>query len=346
MVLILCRTVASQGGLFPPFEITTTGASTEPSKPTGFTTVPPPPPQTTRPPPPPPATTTSNPTTTNPPPPPPPPSSASSNLPSTTVRPPPATTTAPTTTNPRPSTNPTTRSTTPTTTSKDSSDATTDSASLTGSSTSAYPTSNPTFTPPPTDNSEKATIIGAVVGGVVGVALIGGALAYVNRRGGCTSRTDKKQADFEDFGLAERDFPQQPAPQAHRPAAAVNPTIPRLNEQGTFYNEPPLPPLPPAGPAEYNHGSHTYVAGYTPQQQPMTQVHQDYYYDSYAPQEGAYYDAGGNHYYYDNSTTTTAVSPGYEHAPAGVQQPQGFSQAGGPTDYYKPDTADVMHQRR
>lgn len=188
----------------------------------------------------------------------------------------------------------------------------------------------------------------------MGVALIGGFLAWLNRRGGCTSRSrQKRTTDFEDFGLAESDFPHHRSPPmvafnlaaggagaaaaGAAVAGAASPTLPRLNEQGNFYNDPPA--------TEYGTNPH-YVPGY---QQPYgapgapmspTQQQAGYYYP-----EGTYYDDHQQQYYYDGSTAVS--SQGYEH-----QQPQpqpmydAAAMQSGSSDYYKPDTADGKpHQR-
>lgn len=156
----------------------------------------------------------------------------------------------------------------------------------------------------------------------MGVALIGGLLTCLNRRR--SNKQKKKRApDFEDFGLAETDFPHQrslPTATTSAGAVAVSPTLPRLNEQGNFYND---------------SANRHYVPSYQPQlnsaqpeySPPMQHAQQPYYYPPQQPQEG-YYDEHG--YYYQQ------------------QQPQGgmydMSAAG---DYYKPDTADGSkpHQR-
>ncbi|KAI8338083.1 hypothetical protein BC941DRAFT_424553 [Chlamydoabsidia padenii] len=55
---------------------------------------------------------------------------------------------------------------------------------------------------PPGDNTGK--IAGGVVGGIVALALIGGLLTWLNRRGGCTSRTKpRNQAAFEEFAMKD-----------------------------------------------------------------------------------------------------------------------------------------------
>jgi hypothetical protein len=86
---------------------------------------------------------------------------------------------------------------------------------------------------------------------LVGVALLGGIITCVNRRGGCGRGGAKKRSDFEDYGLADTDFPHknQPTMQsvglATNAAAigsatpvlgAISPTVPHLNDQGTYYS--------------------------------------------------------------------------------------------------------------
>ncbi|KAI9308482.1 hypothetical protein BJ944DRAFT_260131 [Cunninghamella echinulata] len=249
------------------------------------------PPATTNPP-----TTSKPPTTTNPP--------VTSDRPPVTSNQPPVTTTtftpiittttttttttaAPTTTPP-----PTTTSNTPTTT-----------TSSTTTTKTNSPTNSPINTNEPNLNKEDntKTIVGAVVGGIVGLALIGGFLAWLNRRGGCTSKSNhrkERKADFEDFGLAERDFPHHRSPPTTKATAGmasgagvaagvVSPTIPRLNDQGNYYNDP--------------NNQHYMQQGYD-------QYHDGYYY----PQDGGagsgYYDENG--YYYDG--TTAVHSNSYE----------------------------------
>ncbi|KAG0175472.1 tRNA methyltransferase 44 [Apophysomyces sp. BC1015] len=285
------------------------------------------------------------------------------------------TTTVPLSTTNQQSTRPNTSTTTGSSTTR--SDAT---ASSSSSSSDSSSTASPTSTPGGSTSSDSntGTIAGAVVGGVVGVALIGGALTFLNRRGGCARRSEKRTADFEDFGLAETDFPHHRSPPmapsglaaagaGGAAAAAVagtaaaaggakgSPTLPRLNDQGNYYD--------PAG--------HQYVpASYQPQldmnqaeygdyapQHPggaggMMAAQQGYYYpqqqhhDGGYPQqqhhEGGYYDEQG--YYYDGSTAVPSPA-GYDHA----QQPQhqqGYPPAPPPGDYYKPDQVDAKPHER
>lgn len=176
----------------------------------------------------------------------------------------------------------------------------------------------------------------------VGLALIGGLLAWINRKGGCTSRSKpKRPADFEDFGLAETDFPHHRSPPmaaanvapgmaaagaagaAGAAAAMASPTIPRLNEQGNYYDP---------STAEYGTNRIYYEPQLTGPPQPDYQYpphhqQQQYYY----PQEGGYYDEHG--YYYENGSTAVS-SPGQQQAMYDSVA------AGGNSDYYKPDSAD------
>lgn len=177
---------------------------------------------------------------------------------------------------------------------------------------------------------------------LVGVALIGGALTWINRHGGCARRrNEKRSADFEDYGLADTDFPhnhRSPAMQnvglnAVTPMMTsvqqtpVSPTIPRLNEQGNFYGgvdpyitqqqqqyyQPKLDQVQSSGVSDYN-------------QQPQ----QPYYYQ---PQQqeglnniggavggvagsttGGYYDEAG--YYYEGGNNTQPQHLGHSANPS------------------------------
>jgi hypothetical protein len=172
---------------------------------------------------------------------------------------------------------------------------------------------------------------------LVGIALIGGILACVNRRGGCTKKRNTKKSDFEDYGLG--DFPhQRTTPAAAVPVVAnngkpVSPTIPRLNDQGNYYND-----------DGYNHYNNTGYADngmdYGMQQQQQQQQHGGYYYPQ---QQQEYYDDGG--YYYDSNTSATAYSsvpPMQQHMHAGgVAGQQGYVMNNTipqqQQDIYKPD---------
>ncbi|KAI8332385.1 hypothetical protein BC941DRAFT_516866 [Chlamydoabsidia padenii] len=140
---------------------------------------------------------------------------------------------------------------------------------------------SPTMVPTPTSNDGERTtptIVGAVVGGVVGLALLGGLLSWMNRRGGCTSKTNQRKANYEDFGLAERDFPHHRSPiqQPQMSSSSgfggstmvASPTLSRLNNQGNYYHN--------EEPTQYHYYSpHQEMTGY----------------------DGGYYDEHG--YYYN-----------------------------------------------
>ncbi|CAO3623043.1 unnamed protein product [Cunninghamella blakesleeana] len=260
----------------------------------------------------PPATTTPPPATSSNP----PPATSSNPPPVTSSNPPPVTptttsftpiiTTTTTTTVPIRSTTTTTvppSSTTPTSSDRSSS-------SGTSTSTSSSPT-NKDNDRPQGDNGNTNVIVGAVVGGVVGLALIGGFLAWLNRRGGCTSKSNnrkERKADFEDFGLAERDFPHHRSPPVSKSTALAagavvgggsalaantmaSPTIPRLNDQGNYYNDQIYMQQQQGGYDQYHDGGNYYYA------QDGSAVN------------GGYYDENG--YYYDNSTAVNS-NMGYD----------------------------------
>ena len=183
---------------------------------------------------------------------------------------------------------------------------------------------------------------------IVGLALIGGLLAWLNRRGGCTARNKQKRpTDFEDFGLAETDFPHHRSP----PMAAANvaagaaaggaaaaaaagkttqsPTVPRLNDQGNFYNDSGRHYYEP----QLNHPQEYGAGAMSP---PQHQQQQGYYYQDQG-QGGGYYDEQG--YYYDGSTAVSS-QPMYDPNAAAVVGGQAPMQQQQHGDYYKPDTAD------
>ncbi|CAO3694980.1 unnamed protein product [Rhizopus microsporus] len=317
LLLLLC-TVDCQS---LPLEISNT--SKEPSKTPASTTPPVIVPTVA------PSSTTTTTTTTVAPPPPPPSSSAPTTTTLSTLAPsssasssivlPPSTTTTVASSSARPS------STTTTLSSTSSSSSTTTS---TKSATSSAPSASNSLPSQPQDTTP--IIVGSVVGGVVGLALIGGIIACISRRGGCTKRRDrKKKPEFEDYGLG--DFPphQNIAPAATVTAATkpLSPTIPRLNDQGNYYNE------------DYN--NYGYQQGDYGMQNPQ---HGGYYYPQMHQQE--YYDDNG--YYYDTSSgmgSTAVYSPqqpmhqGYNaqgYAPNNMV-PQGVHQQ----DIYKPDDTKV-----
>ncbi|KAI9279095.1 hypothetical protein BY458DRAFT_503106 [Sporodiniella umbellata] len=171
------------------------------------------------------------------------------------------------------------------------------------SSSSVLPTTQPNTTSKPTTSSKTAQpsssstsqpnqksplnttpiIVGSVVGGIAFIALIVGILAFISRRGGCTKRADRnKKSDFDDYGLADFPTHRNPAQEAN-PATAhnVSPTIPRLNEQGNYYND---------NYNNYNYPQDEYAI--------QSQQHGGYYYPQQNHQQGYYENEG---YYYDGS---------------------------------------------
>ncbi|KAI8979328.1 hypothetical protein BDF20DRAFT_497122 [Mycotypha africana] len=211
---------------------------------------------------------------------------------------------------------------------------------------------------PSTSNDKNNTpiIVGCVVGGVVGIALIVGVLACINRRGGCTKRRDTK-TDFEDYGLG--DFPHHRPPVSNGAAAAVDagagigsassmantkhvsPTIPRLNDQGNYYPDDGGYAIGTGRGPHYNSGYMDADYGIAPAQQ---QYQGGYYYPTQQQQE--YYGDGG--YYYDNNTSTaySSVPPMQQHSPAMhnvmPHQQQGYAMTSPlyhqqPQDIHKPD---------
>ncbi|ORZ05040.1 hypothetical protein BCR42DRAFT_428577 [Absidia repens] len=232
--------------------------------------------------------------------------------------------------------------------------------------------SSATATPAPhKSESNIPTIVGAVVGGVgklisffkkkkkipshfffvVGLALLGGLLTWLNRRGGCTSKTNQRKANFEDFGLAERDFPHHRSPAMTTNTAlggatmVASPTIPQLNDQGNYYND-------GSGGKHYQ------------QQQGYEQYHDSggYYYpheggggydgnngyDSHGIYEAhSGYDANGGYYdehgYYYDGTTGQSINTGYEAMPPPSHQQvyhQQSSPSMDPQDIHKPNAAN------
>lgn len=184
--------------------------------------------------------------------------------------------------------------------------------------------------------------------------MIGGILACVNRRGGCTKKRDNKKSDFEDYGLG--DFPHHRTPVIAAPvlpSKPISPTLPRLNDQGNYYNEDP-------NYGHYGYQDNNMDYGMQPQQ--------GYYYAQQQQQpqhqqQQEYYDDSG--YYYDSNTSATAYSsvapmqPQHQsqHQP---QLQQAYMMNNAPTqhsmtsqDVYKPDEVgspvrtnnNVVHSR-
>jgi hypothetical protein len=124
----------------------------------------------------------------------------------------------------------------------------------------------------------------------------------------------KKSAEFEDFGLADTDFPQNPAPvMEQRP----KPSMRQANYvEDPFSNN--FTPYQPQADIEYGMAA------------------QPYYYPQQATQEQPYYDEAG--YYYDGAQMAYPATP-YRY-PENTFGDQNYS-----ADYYKPDQPDAKpHQ--
>ncbi|KAI9288046.1 hypothetical protein BC943DRAFT_317674 [Umbelopsis sp. AD052] len=291
----------------------TTAASSSTTTTESTTSAPPPPTSTT--------TTSSEPTSSSPPP-------ASSSVPSSSSSVPAsstvastsaATTSAATTSNSKPPT-----SIAPSTT-----------VTLVSASTTASISGTPTPTnPPPNDSSNKTGVIaGATVGGIVGLALIAGILTWINRKGGCTRRR-KRDADFDDYGLDDHDFPARPMGTTSAAAAAVGagamasgarqePTLPQFGGD-QYYDD------------QYgNNGARRFVPSY----QPQLQQHPDYY----NQQQGQYYNYSGNPGSDHGFSDTTYNDQNYYGAgAAGGYYEQ---KTDGAADTYKPDDAAVVENK-
>ncbi|KAI8365242.1 uncharacterized protein BYT42DRAFT_589292 [Radiomyces spectabilis] len=147
----------------------------------------------------------------------------------------------------------------------------------------------------------------------------------MNRR---KSHRTKKVAEFEDFGLGDHDFPHHRSPPMATAAAVgtpssrptVSPTLPRLNEQGNYYNE---------NPEAYARNPYNYPQDrYTTDMSPGGQMY-------YQPQQAYYEDAGP--YYYNHNVAPAPIPP--EHgASQGAYPAEGY--------YYKPDVVDDRHPQR
>ncbi|OBZ82758.1 hypothetical protein A0J61_09190, partial [Choanephora cucurbitarum] len=76
------------------------------------------------------------------------------------------------------------------------------------SSSTASATSNPTNAAAENNDTPNKTgiVAGSVVGCLVAVALIGGILTWMNRRGGCTSRTRRRDKSSNDFEGEANDY--------------------------------------------------------------------------------------------------------------------------------------------
>lgn len=122
---------------------------------------------------------------------------------------------------------------------------------------------------------------------IVVVGLVGGLLAWLLlRRKKQNGKGKKRPTDFEDFGLAESDFPQQ---QGRPTTMMASPTLPRLNDQGNYYA------AATAGPHQAYYDN------------PAAQQQQQGYY--YADQQQQHGYGGYDGYYYDTSTAVSSTPP-------------------------------------
>ncbi|KAI8978481.1 hypothetical protein BDB01DRAFT_800060 [Pilobolus umbonatus] len=147
-------------------------------------------------------------------------------------------------------------------------------------------------------DNKTAIIVGSVVGGIVGLAFVGGIMAWINRRGGCTARTKNRGNGFteEDYtvNMNQNDF-NHPAPIPS--PAAVNSTL-------------STEPLSPFDQHRYAPTS-TNTANYT------SEPYQQEYHDVYR-QDGYTQDMYSNtHGYYDNTyNAQPAYVNGHEYPAA------------------------------
>ncbi|KAI8087991.1 uncharacterized protein B0P05DRAFT_530996 [Gilbertella persicaria] len=153
---------------------------------------------------------------------------------------------------------------------------------------------------PANSNNKTGAIVGGIVGGILGAAFLGGLLTWLNRHGGCT-RKNKQSTDFEDYGLADTDFPAVKTPAMQ--SMGLETHVPPFNDQGYAttkdqYNQP-----------QYN-------AEYQPQLDS----------NDYSDQQPYYYAQEG----YYNTTQQQ-----YNHGVNGVTYPMANTYS---TDqFYKPD---------
>lgn len=162
----------------------------------------------------------------------------------------------------------------------------------------------------------------------MGIALIGGIIAFINRRGGCTKKRDRTKSEFEDYGLG--DFPHHRPSTNTKPLPVVSPTIPRLNDQGNYY-------------VDDGYGGH-YNGGYVDPNMDYAMQQQAYYYPEQQQQQQYYNDSG---YYYDNSNTSGTYtnvqhSPMQQNSAGVIPVQQSYSNMPPPQqqqNMYKPDEA-------
>lgn len=165
----------------------------------------------------------------------------------------------------------------------------------------------------------------------VGLALIAGILTWINRKGGCTRRR-KRDADFDDYGLDDHDFPARPMGTASAAAAAAGagamasgarqePTLPQFGGD-QYYDD------------QYgNNGARRFVPSY----QPQLQQHPDYY----NQQQGQYYNYPGSDHGFSDTTHSDQNYYGAGGAAGGYYE----QKTDGAADTYKPDDPDVVENK-
>lgn len=190
----------------------------------------------------------------------------------------------------------------------------------------------------------------------VGIALLGGLITFINRRGGCTKKSRKpNKSDYQDFGMSEADYPHhRDTPPMSSP---VLPTTTTAAAMGAGAGMGAAAAAAASSPHMDNHAATAYYEGhpsnyYQQDQQYYYQDHQDmnaataggYYHDPYADPTAAAGAAGmtspvmgyaGQHQYADPNAAYY-----YEHQQYQQQQPT----AADPAGFYKPDLADIQHR--
>ncbi|CEP18450.1 hypothetical protein [Parasitella parasitica] len=181
-------------------------------------------------------------------------------------------------------------------------------------SSSSAPVASSSETPKTTEGSENnktGVIAGSVVGGVVGLALIGGFLAWMNRRGGCTSRTKNNRN-----GLSQDDYTID----MHQNDFNHGPTVAAAGILGNTATHASTDPLSPsnnshryaAAPAMYGASN---VEHYGDYQEAYSQA--DYSQGGYS--QGGYSQDGG--YNHDNYNIGYSQQPDYAYSNEGVNYP-------------------------
>ncbi|KAI8375808.1 hypothetical protein BD560DRAFT_391957 [Blakeslea trispora] len=192
------------------------------------------------------------------------------------------------------------------------------SASIPVSSASSSPSQSatPSSLPKKDDGSstnKTGVIAGSVVGAIVGVALIGGLIAWINRHGGCASRSNKRNKDGytqDDYAIdmQPNDFNRSAVAAAAAAGVGVGAAGATMNS-----NEPLSP---------FDNSRH-YPANAAYSNDPYGDYHESYSQGGYS--QGAYSQEAFNNYgqtdygYYDPNAVVGAAgaAQGYGLAPAG-----------------------------